>query len=99
MNITKLDIVEKIAKATGISKVDTKAVVDGVITSVIEAVVEGKKIELRGFGVFNFKKRRPRQARNPRTGEVVELGERHVPIFKPSADFTNKVNHNLSNKK
>ena len=95
-SITKADIVDKISKHTGISKFETKAVVEGVIASIIEAIAEGNKIELRGFGVFNSKKRKPRQARNPRTGEVVELKERFVPLFKPSADFTQKVNENLS---
>jgi len=98
MNTTKADLVEKIAKSTGISKVDTKIVVDGVISSIIEAIAEGNKVELRGFGVFNSKKRKPRQARNPRTGDTVELKERYVPIFKSSTDFTNKVDNKLSNK-
>jgi nucleoid DNA-binding protein len=96
MNTTKADIVDKISKSTGISKVDVKAVVEGVILSIIEAVSEGKKVELRGFGVFNSKQRKPREARNPRTGEIVELKERYVPLFKASSEFIQKVDGKLS---
>ena len=95
---TKADIVNNISKTTGISKVETKAVVEGVIASLIEAVTAGNKVELRGFGVFYSKRRKPRQARNPKTGATVELGERFVPLFKPSTDFTQKVNENLTKK-
>ena len=96
MNVTKAAIVDKISKSTGISKIETKAVVEGVITSIIEAVSEGNKVELRGFGVFSAKKRNPRQARNPKTGEIVELNERFVPLFKPSAEFVQNANNKLS---
>jgi nucleoid DNA-binding protein len=98
MNTTKANIVEKIAKSTGISKVDTKTIVDGFIASIISAVAEGNKIELRGFGVFSSKKRKARQARNPKTGEPVELLERYVPLFKPSGEFTQRVDEELSDK-
>jgi nucleoid DNA-binding protein len=74
----------------------TKAVVDGVIATIINSIAEGNKVELRGFGVFNSKKRKARQARNPKTGELVDLKERYVPLFKASSDFTQKVNENLS---
>lgn len=56
MNTTKANIVAKISKSTGISKIDTKAVIDGAIQSIIEAVAEGNRVELRGFGVFYSKK-------------------------------------------
>ena len=99
MNVTKAIIVDKISKSTGIPKGETKAVVEGVIASIIEAITEGNKVELRGFGVFSAKKRKPRQARNPRTGEIVELNERFVPLFKPSTEFVQKANNKLSGKK
>jgi nucleoid DNA-binding protein len=90
--MTKADIVDEIAKATGLTKIETKAVVDGVFASVINAIANGNRIELRGFGVFKHKSRKPRMARNPKTGDLVPLDERYVPVFKPSPDFLNKVN-------
>ncbi len=90
--MTKADIVDEIAKATGLTKIETKAVVDGVFASIISAIAGGKRIELRGFGVFKHKSRKPRMARNPKTGDLVPLEKRYVPVFKPSPDFLKKVN-------
>jgi nucleoid DNA-binding protein len=90
--MTKADIVDEIAKATGLTKVETKTVVDGVFSCIISAISDGKRIELRGFGVFKNKSRKPRMARNPKTGELVPLEKRYVPVFKPSPEFLVKVN-------
>jgi nucleoid DNA-binding protein len=90
--MTKADIVDEIAKATGLTKIETKAVVDGVFSSIITAIASGRRIELRGFGVFKHKSRKPRMARNPKTGELVPLEKRFVPVFKPSPEFLQKVN-------
>lgn len=95
-NMTKADIVDEIARATGLTKIETKAVVDGVLSTIINAVSSGKRIELRGFGVFKSKERKPRIARNPKTGEVVPLDKRVVPIFKPSPEFLKKVNDSMN---
>ena len=65
--MTKADIVDEISKATGLTKIETKAVVDGVFSSIINAITSGKRIELRGFGVFKHKSRKPRMARNPKS--------------------------------
>ena len=91
MNVTKADIVDKIATQTGLTKFETKAVVDGFLLSIIEALADGKRIELRGFGVFSVKSRKPRMARNPRTGEPVPLEERFIPTFKVSSEFQDRV--------
>ena len=93
--MTKADIVDEISKATGLTKIETKAVVDGVFATIINAVSMGNRIELRGFGVFKHKERKPRIARNPKTGESVPLDKRYVPVFKPSPDFLAKVNNAL----
>lgn len=96
--MTKADIVDEIAKAVGLTKIETKAVVDGVFTSIITAIAGGKRIELRGFGVFKHKSRKPRMARNPKTGELVPLEKRYVPVFKPSPEFLSKVNDAMQEK-
>src|SRR5690242_775646 len=96
--MTKADIVDEIAKATGLTKIETKAVVDGVFTSIISAIATGKRIELRGFGVFKHKSRKPRMARNPKTGELVPVEKRYVPVFKPSPEFLGKVNDAMKTK-
>lgn len=96
--MTKADIVDEIAKATGLTKIETKSVVDGVFASIIASIADGKRIELRGFGVFKSKSRKPRMARNPKTGDLVPLDKRFVPVFKPSPEFLSKVNESLKNK-
>jgi nucleoid DNA-binding protein len=93
--VTKADIVEVIASATGLTKVETEAVVDGFIMTVISAMKEGKNIEIRGFGSFKIKKRKSRMARNPRTGAQVMVDEHFVPIFKVSKEMKQVVNENL----
>ena len=75
---------------------DTEAVVDGFILNVIDAMKEGRNIEIRGFGSFKVKKRKGRVARNPRTGEQVMVDEHWVPLFKVSKEVKQAVNENLS---
>ncbi len=93
--MTKADIVDHIASGTGLTKVETEAVVDGFIQTVIGALKEGKNIEIRGFGSFKTKKRKGRMARNPRTGEQVQVDEHFVPFFKVSKELRTTVNDNL----
>jgi DNA-binding protein HU-beta len=93
--LTKADIVDVIASGTGLTKVETEAVVDGFIQTVIASLRDGKNIEIRGFGSFKVKKRKGRVARNPRTGEQVQVDEHYVPIFKVSKDLKAIVNENL----
>lgn len=93
--MTKADIVDVIASATGLTKVETEAVVDGFIQTVINTMKEGKNIEIRGFGSFKVKKRKGRIARNPRTGEQVRVEEHFVPLFKVSKELKQIVDENL----
>ena len=93
--MTKADVVDHIAGGTGLTKVETEAVVDGFIQTVIQALKEGKNIEIRGFGSFRTKKRKGRMARNPRTGEQVKVEDHFVPVFKVSKELKSVVNENL----
>ena len=87
--MTKADLVEQVAAAIGpgITKKDCGLVVDGLLNAVKNALSEHSHIETRGFGTFKVRKRRSRMARNPRTGDPVEVPSRAVPIFKPSKDL------------
>ena len=82
--MTKQDIVNVVSKATGLTKVETEAVMNGVMTTIINALTENQRVELRGFGTFGVKHRMPKKARNPGTGEAIYLPERFVPTFKPA---------------
>ena len=89
--MTKADIVEHIAARTGLTKTDTSLVVEGVIETLKEALITDQTVEIRGFGTFKVKKRAARRARNPRTGEPVDIPEKYVPTFKPSRDLKDAV--------
>jgi DNA-binding protein HU-beta len=93
--LTKADIVDAIATAIGLTKVETEAVVDGFLSTVIDAMKSGKNIEIRGFGTFKVKKRKGKLARNPRTGEQVAVPDHFVPVFKVSKDVKKVVDENL----
>lgn len=93
--MTKADIVEKIASGTGLTKLETEAIVEGFLNTVIHALREGRGIEIRGFGSYKVKKKNSRQARNPRTGEKVFVEEHYVPVFKFSKDFKQAVDEGM----
>ncbi|MDD4910060.1 MAG: integration host factor subunit beta [Candidatus Omnitrophica bacterium] len=89
--MTKKDIVLKVADETGIKQTDVKKVVQKSFDCIIEGLARGEKIELRNFGVFKIKQRRPRTGRNPRTGEAVPVPSRKVAIFKPGLEMKQKI--------
>ena len=89
--MTKADIVNQIADATGLTKTDTAAVVEGFLASVVTALRDGEPLEIRGFGTFKVVKRASRTGRNPKTGDVVKIPERPVPVFKPSRELRASV--------
>jgi integration host factor subunit beta len=91
--MTKADLVEQVAEAIGpgITKKDCALVVDGFLNAVKRALANGEHIEIRGFGTFRTRKRKTRMARNPRTGDAVEVPSRTVPVFKPSKHLQAKV--------
>ncbi len=91
--MTKADLVEQITESIGpgITKKDCALVVDGLFNAVRGALAAGERIEIRGFGTFEVRHRKSRMARNPRTGEPVEVPARMVPHFKPSKQFRKKV--------
>lgn len=90
--VTKADIVDRIAEGTGLTKLETEAVVDGFVITVMEALEAGQSIELRGFGSFRVRERAPRVARNPQTDEPIDVPRQFVPAFKPSQEFRRVVN-------
>lgn len=96
--MTKADIVDRVAAGTGLTKLETEAIIEGFITTVIEALKEGRGIEIRGFGSYKVKKKNARQARNPKTGEQVFVPAHFVPTFKFSKDFKEIVNKGMKDK-
>ncbi len=91
--MTKFDLVERIAGKTGITKKDVALVVDGFLEEIKVSLLEGQYIELRGFGSFMVKVRKPRIAWNPKTGDKIHIGEKRIPYFKPGTILKKAVLH------
>jgi integration host factor subunit beta len=71
---------------------DVERIVNAIFEEIIEALSEGNRVELRGFGAFSVKKRDARVGRNPRTGESVNVDEKHVPFFKAGKLLRERLN-------
>lgn len=95
MNTTKHDLVVDVAKKTGLTQADAKIVVEELIEAISRILESGQSIEIRGFGTFYTKVRKPRPARNPKTGEVIPLAERAVPLFKYSTALKRHISEEV----
>ena len=89
--MTKNDMVLRIAKEMDMRQTDIKRIVQMTLDGVIEVLASEKRLELRNFGVFEVRTRKPRKARNPRTGDEVMVPERKVVTFKPGKLMEEKV--------
>jgi len=89
--MTKADLVEQVAGVTGLTKRDVGVVVDLLLETVSKALCEKEHIEIRGFGSFKVKTKKARTARNPRTGEQVQVPEKVVPYFKASRELVKLI--------
>ena len=89
--MTKRDMTKAIADETGIPQVQAAAIVQRIFDGITETLLTEGRIELRNFGVFEVKERRPRRARNPRTGEAVDVPGKRVVTFKPGREMEERV--------
>ncbi|PWJ16221.1 integration host factor subunit beta [Jannaschia seohaensis] len=71
---------------------DVERIVSTIFDEIVEALANGDRVELRGFGAFSVKHRDARTGRNPRTGEAVEVEEKHVPFFKAGKLLRDRLN-------
>jgi DNA-binding protein HU-beta len=85
--MTKADIVNEIAKKTGIEKVTVQRTVEEFMDSVKDSMVDGNNVYLRGFGSFIVKKRAKKTARNISKNTTIIIPEHFIPAFKPSKSF------------
>lgn len=72
---------------------DVENVVNAILGEIAGALSRGDRVELRGFGAFSVKSRASRIGRNPRTGEQVEVDEKHVPFFKTGKEMRDRINN------
>lgn len=89
--MTKKEIVKKISEDIGLTQLKTKDIVQRTLDAIILTLVSEGRIELRNFGVFEVKRRAPRKARNPRTGDKVYVPSKNVVTFKPGKEMEELV--------
>ena len=94
--MTKAELVTQVALKTELTKQQTAEVVDLLLECIIKTLQAGDKVELRGFGSFRRRDRRPRLGRNPKTGEVIAVSAQTVPFFKTGKMLQARLNPELA---
>ena len=94
--MTKADLIEEVSKLAELTRKDSEVIVETIFDSVVRSLRAGDKIEIRGFGSFRTRQRKPRVGRNPKTGERVEVPAKKIPFFKPSKELKDLVNTGVS---
>ncbi len=89
--MTKKEIVKQISERIGLTQLKTKEIVQDTFDAIVDTLIEVGRIELRNFGVFEVKQRKARKARNPRTGEKVDVPPKFVVTFKPGKEMEERV--------
>ncbi|MBF7119403.1 HU family DNA-binding protein [Pediococcus pentosaceus] len=87
----KAELVDNVAKVTGLTKKDATAAVDAVFSSIQDDLKKGEKVQLIGFGTFEVRNRAARKGRNPQTGKEIEIAASKVPAFKPGKALKDTV--------
>ena len=89
--MTKKEMAKAIAQETGLTQLQVLEVVQRVFDDITETLVREGRIELRNFGVFEVRQRKPRKARNPRTGERAKVPAKRVVTFKPGREMGERI--------
>ncbi|MBL7704173.1 MAG: HU family DNA-binding protein [Taibaiella sp.] len=89
--MNKAELIDKISKDAGITKVQANEALDSFTSGVIAALKGGDKVTLVGFGTFSVSERSARNGRNPQTGAVIKIKARKVPKFKAGKEFATKI--------
>jgi integration host factor subunit beta len=90
--MTKADLVDQVIALGDLTRRDGEVIVETLFDSIIGALKGSDKVEVRGFGSFRTRQRKPRIGRNPKTGESVSVPAKRVPYFKPSKELRDLVN-------
>ena len=91
--MTKADLIEEVSRLVELTRKDSEVVVETIFDSIVKSLRSGDKIEIRGFGSFRTRQRKPRVGRNPKTGDRVDVPAKKIPFFKPSKELKDLVNN------
>jgi len=101
-SVTRSELINMLCEKlsdSGLLKSDITLSVKELINKMASSIASGERIEIRGFGSFTLRERKPRLGRNPKTGESVALGVKYAPHFKPGKDLKERVMDSLNNPK
>jgi integration host factor subunit beta len=91
--MTKSELIQRLAdRNPHLYQRDVERIVSTIFDEITAALSRGDRVELRGFGAFSVKRRDARQGRNPRTGDSVDVGEKHIPFFKTGKQLRERLN-------
>ena len=90
-SMNKAELIDKIAKDAGITKVQANEALDAFTGAVVSTLKKGDRVTLVGFGTFSVSERAARNGRNPQTGAVIKIKARKVPKFKAGKEFSTKI--------
>ena len=90
--MTKAELIEQVSGAIQMSRKDSEIIVETIFASIVKSLRAGDKIEIRGFGSFRTRQRKPRIGRNPKTGARVDVPAKKIPYLKPSKELKDLVN-------
>jgi integration host factor subunit beta len=90
--MTKADLIEDVSRLAEVTRKDGEVIVETIFDSIVRSLRVGDKIEIRGFGSFRTRQRKPRIGRNPKTGDKVDVPAKKIPFFKPSKELKDLVN-------
>jgi integration host factor subunit beta len=91
--MTKSELVQRLADAhPHLYQRDVEGLVTAIFDQIAGALARGDRVELRGFGAFSVKRRDARTGRNPRTGDSVQVAEKHIPFFKTGKQLRDRLN-------
>lgn len=92
--MTKSELVDKLVEVNSIlTRKESEAIISIVFDSMCEALKSGEKVEIRGFGSFTIRDREAREARNPKSGEIVKIASKKTPFFKTGKELRERVNN------
>src|SRR6185369_7101661 len=91
--MTKADLIEEVSRLADLTRKDSEIIVETIFESIVTSLRAGDKIEIRGFGSFRTRQRKPRVGRNPKTGDRVDVPAKKIPFFKPSKELKDVVNN------
>lgn len=90
--MNKSELIAEVAEKTGLTKKDAEAAVKAVVDTITDAMIQGDKVQLVGFGTFEVRERAARFGRDPRTGESMEIAASKAPAFKAGKGLKDAVN-------